>query len=316
MRILCTLLLAVSAGAQDQGKVLFRADVALVHLDVEVTAADGRIVGGLTRKDFRVLDEGKEQPILQFATEEEPLDLILLFDISGSMRAVVQRVATAAHEGFQELRPGDRVSVMAFNTRSRVVAPFTEDLGAVDRTIQNDVLHLEFGGGTHIQAAVDDAALALLREKRTQRRRAVLIITDNLGVRTRREATVVRDFWEADALLTGLIVRNPKFEKLRAASVILAPQTVFMLAGMKGIAEKTGGDFVYAEDPGAAFTDAMRRIRSRYALYYALPKAKAGTVRRVRVELMPDVARQYPKSRVQSRTGYIVPAEATAPEAS
>ena len=310
MRMVWALLLAAAlAPAQDkaQDKAVFHAGIALVHVDAEVTAADGRILTGFTRDDFRVFDEGKEQPILQFATEEEPLDLILLFDISGSMRAVVQRVAEAAREGFRELRAGDRVAVMVFNTRSRMVAPFTQDLDAVDRTIQTDVLQLQFGGGTFIQSAVDDAARVFLREKRTHRRRAVLIITDNMGTRTRREATVVRDFWEADALLTGLIVSNPRFERLRTATLVLSPQTLLMQAGMKGIAEKTGGDFVRSDDPGTAFTEAMRRIRSRYALYYSLPKAKPGTTRKVKVELMPATAKQYPKSRVRARTGYVVP---------
>ncbi len=306
MRSAWAVLLAVAVAAA-QGNVVFRAAVALVHVDAEVTAADGRILTGFTRDDFRILDEGKEQPILQFAAEEEPLDLILLFDISGSMRAVVQSVAEAAHEGFRELRPGDRVAVMVFNTRTRMVAPFTGDLDAVDRAIQKDVLQMEFGGGTFIQSAVDDAAREFLHQKRTERRRAVLIVTDNLGTRTRREATVVRDFWEADALLTGLIVRNPKFERLRTAAVILGPQTLLMTAGMKGIAEKTGGDYIASEDAGQAFTDAMRRIRSRYSLYYGLPKAKTGTTRRIKVELMPEAAKRYPKARVRTRTGYVVP---------
>jgi len=308
MRLLPTLVLAAGlACAQDD--VVFRAGVALVHVVAEVTSADGRILDGLAKADFRVLDEGKEQAILQFAAEEEPLDLILLFDVSGSMREVVAAVAAAAREGFHELKAGDRVSVMVFNTRSRVVAPFTDDLEAVDRTIQRDVMDIQFGGGTFIQAAVDDAALRFLHEKRTQRRRAVLIITDNIGMRTRREASVVRDFWEADALLSGLVVRNPRYEALRAASVILGPQNLVMQAGMRGIAEKTGGDFIHSDDPGTAFQDAMRRIRSRYGLYYRLPQAKPGATRTVHVELRAEAAKRYPKARVRARTGYVVPAK-------
>ena len=311
MRLLLTV--AVAAGlACAQDDVVFRAGVALVHVDAEVTSADGRILDGLAKDDFRVLDERKEQAILQFASEEEPLDLILLFDVSGSMREVVQAVAAAARDGFKQLQHGDRVSVMAFNTRSRVVAPFTDDLEAVDRTIQRDVMDIQFGGGTFIQAAVDDAALRFLHEKRTQRRRAVLIITDNIGMRTRREGSVVRDFWEADALLSGLVVRNPRYEAIRAATVILGPQNLVMQAGMRGIADKTGGDFIHSDDPGTAFRDAMRRIRSRYGIYYALPQAKPGAMRTVHVELKADAAKRYPKARVRARTGYVVPAKAEA----
>jgi Ca-activated chloride channel family protein len=308
--LLKSALLLASALAFAQDDVVFRSGVALVHIDAEVTAADGSILTGLTKDDFRVLDERKEQAILHFSAEDEPLDLILLFDISGSMRAVVEGVAAAAREGLRELRQGDRVSVMVFNTHARVVAEFTEDLDAVDRTIQDDVMGLRFGGGTFIQAAVDDAALRFLHEKKTQRRRAVLIITDNIGMRTRREVSVVRDFWEADAILSGLIVRNPAFQALHTVSIILGPQNLAMQAGMKGIAQKTGGDTLSSGDPGTAFQDAMHRIRTRYSLYYALPQAKPGANRTVHVELTPEAAKRYPKSRVRARTGYIAPAAA------
>jgi VWFA-related protein len=307
MRLMCALLLA-SALAFAQDDVVFKSGVALVHIDAEVTSADGSIVTGLVKDDFRVLDERKEQTVLHFSAEEEPLDLILLFDISGSMRAVVEGVAAAAREGLRELRQGDRVSVMVFNTHARVVAGFTEDLDAVDRTIQDDVLGIRFGGGTFIQSAVDEAALRFLHEKRSQRRRAVLIITDNIGTRTRREESVVRDFWEADAILSGLIVRNPAYQALHTVGIIMGPQNLLMQAGMKGIAQKTGGDTLNSGDPGTAFRDAMHRIRSRYGLYYALPQAKAGTSRTVHVELSPEAAKRLPKSRVRARTGYIVPA--------
>jgi len=309
MLLKCALLLA-SALAFAQDDVVFHSNVALVHIDAEVTSADGSILAGLTKDDFRVLDERKEQTILHFSAEDEPLDLILLFDISGSMRAVVEGVAAAAREGLRELRQGDRVSVMVFNTHARIVSEFTEDLDAVDRTIQNDVMGIRFGGGTHIQAAVDDAALRFLHEKKTQRRRAVLIVTDNIGQRTRREETVVRDFWEADAILSGLIVRNPAFQAIHTVGIILGPQNLALQAGMKGIAQKTGGDALNSGDPGTAFQDAMHRIRTRYGLYYALPQAKPGTTRTIHVELTPAAAKRYPKSRVRARTGYIVPAAA------
>jgi VWFA-related protein len=305
-RIVAILCAATLACAQDS--VTFRAGVSLVHVDAEVLGQDGRILAGLHKEDFRVFDERKEQPILQFAAEEQPLDLILLFDISGSMRRVVQEVADAARQGLHELQSGDRVCVMVFNSRSREVAAFTEDLVAVDRTIQNDVLGINFGGGTLIQAAASGAAMRFRREPHTERRRAVLIITDNMGMRTRREASVVQEFWESDAILSGLIVSNPAYQAIRTVGIILAPQNLAMQAGMKGIAEKTGGDSLTANEPGTAFAEAMRRIRTRYSLYYAPPaQAKPGATRAIHVDLTPDAARRCPKSRVRARTGYVVP---------
>jgi VWFA-related protein len=305
MRVAALLFFACGVWAQETP--VFKTGVSLVHVDAEVTGADGRILGGLGKSDFRVLEEGREQEVLHFSAGDEALDLILLFDISGSMRPKVQEVAAAAREGVQELQPGDRVAVMVFNTHSRLLTRFTDDLEAVRRTIEEDVLGVPFGGGTFIQNAVSDAARRLMRQPRTSRRRAVLIITDDYGQRTRKESTVVRELWEADALLTGLIVRSKSFQTVHTIGMIMHPYLFGLQVGVKGIAEKTGGDFIEAGETGAAFQESMRRIRTRYSLYYAMPEAKPGTRRALHVELSGDAAKRYPKARVRARTGYVTP---------
>jgi VWFA-related protein len=276
-------------------------------VDAEVVE-DGRILTGFAKEDFRILDEGKPQPVVQFSAGEQALDLILLFDVSGSMKLVVSEVAGACSQALRELRSSDRVCVRVFNTKSREIAGFTDDLEAVRRTIQDDVLGLRFGGGTLIQSAVQAAALRFRGEGRNERRRAVLIVTDNQGLRTRSEKAVVRDFWESDALLSGLIVSNARAKAGRALTTVLSPYMIPMLVGMKGIAEKTGGDAIQSGDAGAAFQESMRRIRSRYSLYYAQPEAEPGAVRSIRVELAGEAAQQHPKAHVRARTGYVVPA--------
>ncbi|SPE26699.1 putative von Willebrand factor, type A [Candidatus Sulfopaludibacter sp. SbA3] len=300
-------LMACGLLCRAQDDVTFHAGVSLVHVDAEVTSADGRLLTGFTKADFRLLDEGKPETIANFSADEQPLDLILLFDVSGSMRAVVGEVAASAHEGLQELRKGDRVCVMVFNSRSWALAPFTEDLDAVARTLENDLMRQRFGGGTLIQAAVDAAAERLRAEKRSERRRAVLIVTDNMGMRTMREETVVRDYWEADAILSGLIISNPKFQTMNTIATIMGPQRLLMQAGMKGIAEKTGGDAIKSDDPGRAFQQMMHRIRSRYSLYYPMPTDKPGKPHTIRVELIGEAAKTNPKAVIHARKGYLMP---------
>src|SRR5262245_9633150 len=284
--------IAVLAAGQD---ATFRTGVSLVHVDVEVRTEDGRVVEGLTRNEFRILDNRQEQSIAQFAIGDEALDLILLFDISASMKPAVQAVAAAAREGLRELQPGDRVAVMVFNAKSRVIAPFTTDLDAVQATIQSRVLGLKFAGATFIQTAVENAAKEFMHQPRTHRRRAVLVITDNYGQRTRKEASVVNALWEADALLSALVVRNAKLEARRIAITIMGPQMLAWQVGVGGVAEKTGGDMVRGGDPGSSFRDAMRRIRTRYSLYYPMPEAKPGELRSVTVQLSEAAAKRLPK---------------------
>jgi VWFA-related protein len=304
MRALASIGLAALLCFSQEAPV-FRSDVSLVHVDAEVT--DGtRTLSGFHQEDFVIKDNGQTQTILHFSQDEEPLDLILLFDISGSMRPKIAKVAASARTALAELRPGDRIAIMTFHGGSRLMAPFTDDLDAVERTINQDVLAGKFRGGTRLLAGVDDAAKYFLEQPRTQRRRAVLILTDNFGQRSRRGSTVVHRLWEADALLSGLIIRgagDAAFATIRTIDPMLA----MMSEGMEGVAEKTGGDTLKADNPGEAFREVMRRIRLRYSLYYAMPPGKPGEQRQVRVELSSQARSRFPNGRVRARKGYVLP---------
>jgi VWFA-related protein len=301
------LILLASFGLCAQDPPTFRTDISLVRTDLEVT--DGtRVLTGFMQSDFLVLDDGVPQKILYFSQDQEPLDIILLFDVSGSMAANVARVAASARAAFSELRSGNRVAVMTFQSRSRLIAPLSDDLAAVQRTIEQDVVHGRFGGGTRLLAGVDEAAKYFLAQPKTRRRRAVLILTDNYGQRSRRSSTVVHRLWEADASLSGLIIRSPLDTAINTARTVMNPALALALhEGMQGVAEKTGGDTIKADDPGRAFQEMMRRIRLRYSLYYAMPAAKPGQERQVKIELTKEAQQRYPKARVRARKGYQVP---------
>ena len=286
--MLLALALALSAGAQED--VSFRSDVSLVHVDTEVLDKDGRSVSGLAMTDFRIFDEGREQKIVSLSAEEQPLDLILLFDISASMRPHIQRVAVAARRAAARLRQGDRVAIMCFNTDIAISTPFVEDMGEVAVGVEG-VLRLQFGGGTAIRASINAAAKRFLAEPKSGRRRAILVITDNVGMPA-NEAAVVRNLWDADAVVSALVVGGGRVPR-DARNGVVDP-----------LAEKTGGDAVKSDDPGAAFVEMLGRIRSRYGIYYATPEGQAGTFHSIRVELAPAAHAKYPGTKISARRSY------------
>lgn len=251
---------------------------------------------------FRLFDEGVEQKLTALRAEEQPLDVLLLFDVSTSMRTHVQKLADAAAQAFRELRDGDRVAVMSFTTSTKLHQGFTSDRKLALEGV-GAVLSERFRGGTHILAAVDDAAKLLLGTPRDNtRRRAVVVVTDNVGIRTRRESNVVTKLWEADAVACALLV--PKASRVGGGVIGLA-----MGAGVNGITEKTGGVLVRTDKDsgGEPLAEMLRRLRQRYSLYYAMPSnVKAGEKRTVRVTLS-DVAKQdHPGATVSVRKGYAV----------
>jgi VWFA-related protein len=275
---------------------VFRAHVTLVHNDAEVIDANGRLLTGLSKADFRVFDNEAEQPLFAVAGEEQPLDIILLFDTSGSMRSAAAKVAAAGHNAFSMLRSGDRVAVMAFDTDAHLLTPLTKDLVTVEGAISL-LSEDSFNGGTRIQDAVHDAGARFVwSSQNEQRRRAVLVITDNHGSPARSQQSIIEDFWESDTLLSALII--PKHKSPAALMTGREP------GGVDRIVEQTGGDVVYAKRVTHTFPELLERIRLRYSLYYRLPKGEPGALHRVRVELSSEAQSRYPGARVVVRHEY------------
>jgi VWFA-related protein len=298
---ICAVLVAVvaagafAAGGQDP---VFRTAVSLVKVDAEVSAKSG-IVEGLQKQDFVILDNGQPQTLRYCSQDELPLDVILLFDISSSMGPSIRRVANSAQLAMSELRHGDRVAVMSFNTGVWLEAPFNDDLSAVANFLLQGIRNTHFGGGTYILDGVDEAAKYFQSQTGAERRRAVLAFTDDDGHGFKSQKSVTRDLWEVDAILSGLIIGTPS---IAAAGPHLTGSDDYI----EDVAAQTGGDVVRADAPGQAFRQMLLRMRKRYSLYYAMPAGKPGQVRRVTVELSPAAKSRHPDATVLARKGYVM----------
>jgi VWFA-related protein len=273
---------------------VFRSGVSLVRVDAQVTEGMGS-VAGLAKDDFVVKDNDRAQTLVYCTQDEEALDLLLLFDVSGSMLPSVRRVAASGRVALRELRAGDRVAVADFNIDSFLLFPFTDDLKQAAANVDR-VVDVKFGGGTHILSSINDAAGYLQKNGDPRRRRAILIITDNEGQSSMGERKVVDRMWAADVVLCGLIVKSHGDTDFRMAA-----------EDMLGAAAKTGGEVVNANDPGQSFREMLRRLRKRYSLYYAMPAGKPGSTRRVAVELSAAAKQQHPTAQVLARKGYLIP---------
>jgi VWFA-related protein len=288
------------AGLALPHQATFRSEIALVRVDVEVLH-NGQPVEQLTRDDFDVMDNGERREVVYFGYREEPLDLVLLFDTSLSMQPVIERISETGKAALAELRSGDRVAVMAFSNGTDLILDFTEQFDAVDEAVQR-VLQRPFIPVSELLGGIDDAARHFQKQPRGGRRRAILAITDGLGHGRVRDA--VKNLWEADVVVSGMLVRN-------AGSTVIF-RTVrpdsFFSGGMGGIADDTGGDDVRFQDAAEGLREMVRRLRLRYSLAYAMPSGKPGEQREIRVRLEPGVAKRYPKAELRARSGYFVPA--------
>ena len=244
-----------------------RTGVSPVCVDAQVNGGSGGM-NGLAKEDFEVRDNGERQRILYSSQDDQPLDLLLLFDNSGSMLPAMRRLAASAHTALSELRKGDRVAVANFNADAWLIGEFTDDFDAVEKTVSR-VVDLRYGGGTHILAAVDKAGEYFHKHADPQRRHAILVLTDDDGQASASEKSAANHMWTVISVC-GLIIPTPMSQRGRESE-----------ENMLGIANKTGGETADADDPGHTFREMLRSIRRRYSLYYAMPAGKAGAARKV-----------------------------------
>jgi|SRR5579872_2297352 len=298
MFYLLTLLLAL----QDQPT--FRTDVTLVRVDAEVLQ-DDRIVDGLAKESFSVTDAGKPQRILYFGHQDEPLDVVLLFDVSAETRLAIQRVAEAAHVVLRGLREGDRLAVMASghtpeNCKARLVADLSGDLGAAERRITAEIIQqTSESSPCQLLSGIRGAAQQFLGQPRANRRRAIVVVTDDQGAGTapRLVHDTVHNLWKADVVVLGVIVHSGN------TTVSLGPPH----RGARYTAEMTGGDTLNSDDAVEGLREIIRRLRLRYSFEYAMPQGTPGEERKIQVKLVPPTAKRYPRAQLRARRGYIVP---------
>ena len=348
------LLLLVLAGGgllpalPDDTDVVFRSDVSLVRVDVQVLDRDNRAITGLQAEDFLLRDEGRPQPIRNFASEDMPLDVMFLFDVSASMRPHVERIANAAHEAFRVLRDNDRVGIMVFDRAMRLRMPFRSGRQEVERELERMLRDESFHGGTDITRALIAAANYVELHGRKEARRAIVILTDDQTEFDRDEAGVSRELERADAVLSALIAPDAMANRSYGGAgrggsypgggwpgsggplggVIWGrrggypgrrtgpmggggPHT--KSAGTSEIARQSGGDSLPV-DNATALETTLARIRQRYALHFLVPpNARSGQQRSIEVELAESARRRYPGADLRFRRTYLAPNGLPAP---
>ena len=266
---------------------------------------DNELVTDLTRNDFAVFDEGAQQPITYFGREAEPLSLVLLLDVSGSMRQYIEQVAAVARESLRYLRPRDRVSIMVFARDSRLHLDWTDSMSKVADEIRSAVWDETLGSGTNINDALLAAAKHIDETAGDTGRRAVLILTDNMGLNYQSpDQPVINAMVAADTVTNGIVVGKGQRPEKVSGGTYRNPD--FTTPDVFAISESTGGEAVKADKAGKAFNTMIERIRTRYSVHYNTPAGAAPGFRKVEVKLTPEARNRYPRALLRHRPGYRV----------
>jgi len=288
-------------------------DVARVNVGAIVTDKSGKFVEGLRREDFHAFDNNSEQPITEFASMDEPAQVLLLIEAGPAVYLLQDAHLLAADALLNGLSPGDHVAIARYADSPEGLLNFTTDKGVALGVLDQIQFILGFAQ-LNLSASLNTVLdwLAQVPGKKT----VVLLST---GVDTSPtpiiQALRIR-LQLGDVRVLAISMSGPlRNGKQGSKQSILRTDEAFAAAdaNLQAIAESTGGRAYFPQNP-KAFQEAYRQIaelvRHDYSLSFAPPVAD-GAVHSIRLSVKSGDERQQNKDadyRIDHRRAYKAPA--------
>jgi VWFA-related protein len=264
-------------GAEISEGDVIRVDSQLVTLNISVIdRGTNRGLMGLNQSDFKLFEDNQEQRIVQFESSSAPFDLVLLIDLSGSTKEVLNLIRAAAQRFVTAARPADRIAVITFAGEPHVVSELTADRELLRQRIETiDTAR----GDTKLYDATNFAMAELLKQAKNARRTAIVLMSDGLdgtipGISGQQGSATpyretLRNIQEFDGVLYTLWL-NTEYEAMSP----LDTQPEAFDTGydrMKEMAEAGGGIFYRVEkltDLAGAYEQVVADLGTVYSLAY------------------------------------------------
>jgi Ca-activated chloride channel homolog len=328
----CVLSLAPRALLQQsvQSAPDIRISVDRVNVGVVVTDSRGQFIGGLHREDFRLFDNGFEQPITDFLNVDEPAEVLLLIEAGPAVYLLEGGHLQAVHALLDGLSPSDRVAIARYNLAPEPILDFTADKSSAAAAL--DQLHFNLGFGQLNLASSLTTALDWLVDLPGKKSLVLLSTgvdtsppadTQNLLARLKSSDVRVLAISLGGELRSAQPVEKkrskkdpPPPEKTQAAAEAFAEAD----RELKIIAEATGGRAYFPRtrrDFAAVFTEIAELVRHEYNLGF-VPPAHDAKLHSIEVRVANSPAANSPSSaskapptqtyRVDHRQAYAAPA--------
>ncbi|MBX3282080.1 MAG: VWA domain-containing protein [Acidobacteria bacterium] len=309
---------AVSAPTDPQQKTaepttadedVLRVETDLITVPVSVFDRNGIYVPGLTKDDFTIFEDGKEQKIEYFGLADKPFTVVLLLDTSPSAEYQIEEIQAASRAFIDELKPEDKVIVIEFDGNVHVLTEATNDRERLYKAISK----ADFGSGTSLYQAVNFSIRKRL--EKIPGRKAIVLFTDGVDT-TSRKATydsTVDLAEESDTLIFPIYYNTYSQNQARMrntigiySSVGTSPEEYAVgRKYLQELADYTGGRVFRPEAvPGgltAAFRGIAIELRRQYNVGYVPSEhGKPGQQKRIKVRV------DRPNLVVRARDSYIV----------
>jgi Ca-activated chloride channel family protein len=274
---------------------LIKMNVDMVLVPVTVTDPMNRLVTGLEQEDFQIFENNGQQQIRSFSSEDAPISIGIVFDLSGSMSSKLVRARSSILQFIKTANPQDEFFVIGFNDRPELIENFTssvEDIQARLATVQSG----------HRTALLDAIYYGIAKMKEARHERKALLVVSDGGDNNSRytEGELRAQVREADVQIYSIGIFDPYAATPEERS---GPQL------LNDLSEETGGRLFRVDDV-AEMGDIAEKIstelRNQYVIGYK-PKnlARDGKWRKVKVKVNPPQG--LPPLTVHARTGYYAP---------
>lgn len=288
----------------------------LISIPVSVFDRNGLYIPNLVKENFKIFEDGVEQPIEYFATTENPFTVVLLLDTSPSTEFKIEEIQEAAIAFVNLLKAQDSVMVIEFDANVHVLTEATTNRVQIYKAIKE----ADFGGGTSLYDAVDFS----LRKRlgKITGRKAVVLFTDGVDTTSTKVGydSSLREAEEADATIFPIYYNTFFDNQRRNGGGIFSPFPQIGGMGGRGVtsqeyalgrqylkdlAESTGGRVFNAENtPGGltrTFESIAEELRRQYSIGY-IPENPGQTGQRKQIKVRVN----RPNLVIRARDSYIV----------
>jgi VWFA-related protein len=278
------------------GRIVSSVSPQLMRFTASVTDRNGRAIGGMRESDFTVWENGVERRVTNVAPANEPFNLVLLLDVSGSVEERMDFIRKAARDFLRTTSPQDRISIISFRDDIQVISDFSTDRQMLSRKLDE----IDAGGGTALYDALGYVLSEPLRRLRGERT-AIVVMSDGDDNKSFLPfPAILEALLESGALVYPLYVPSglvPEASVPKPEVTIDPLRTRYLTLTTRAddegrkLAAASGGVYYpirRLEDLQKAYDDIVTQLRSAYTITYASNSVSASP--RVRVRTNRDGA--------------------------
>jgi VWFA-related protein len=319
-------LIASGQSSKDEKAATFRFDVRLVQVDTQVVDKKTRhAAASLKQDDFQVLEDNVPQKISSFSQDTMPLSIVLLFDLTDSVRPVLRSLGEGALEALQHLKPEDEVTVMVYAASAQVLQEATTDRALAVAAIER-ASRMESAEAAFFNEGIFQAAEQLTKSKNSSSRRVIIWLTDDVPnvpsedsvpLRYRRSLNGAMPHTQAEAVQHLLRTNTVVCSLVKQSDLSVSEESTLMSTPAERMLHPPGEVYKYASVTGGQVIEFKKKelkeklalliddLRMRYTLgYHPSAQKPKGKYCSIKVKLTPETKKTIGNVVVEARQGY------------